>query len=629
MVHSGLFRITPWLQLFVALLAFVVISLFTAIQSDLANYISPGESPPFHWIRTHMTELLWFGLAFLLLASGLQYLGIRRARRDYPHGMMALAGVELVAVGMVAMAFLRQWDDLLLWGHALLQASILLQVLVMLRRLSPSETNESIHILELRDTSDASFLSSLFFFAAVPAFLDPSWQRMQEYVQLDSSFEVTLSHILPAVLSGTTGLWFGIGTLVILAGLRCFWVRLDDQTRLRRYVPFLPFLFISGLYVAICLTSLAYAIQWELTALRLKSAMLPLFILLCGSGGALSYVAFQRIVPHAPRAAGQSLIGMMALSMGAVLVLPITWLLTRQGCGRWSWRLLLISSLLGSLLLGYYVVYGDLFNPWFTVFSYFKGAIVKITAVIAAGIQVLILQGLWSADARRPSRTKRRWVVVAAIVLAGFLPFASLEQYREIKASILQSNEFSIVDATYARALSDLVGAESWVRLGQDPKPNHHHQPWPLPWTLERTGPSLLPKDFNLMVIVVDALRGDAFHSAGYHRNLTPFLDQWAREEAISFRKAYSQGGGTFAAFPFLVAGRSRFTMYGPHLHHENLYFKIAQAEGIQKVMVVKEFGPRAIFPPDFPVIELGGSRASADRRSVPADEVFGWAQDA
>ena len=131
------------------------------------------------------------------------------------------------------------------------------------------------------------------------------------------------------------------------------------------------------------------------------------------------------------------------------------------------------------------------------------------------------------------------------------------------------------------------------------------------------------------MVIVVDALRGDAFHSAGYHRNLTPFLDQWAREEAISFHKAYSQGGGTFAAFPFLVAGRSRFTMYGPHLHHENLYFKIAQAEGIQNVMVVKEFGPRAIFPPDYPVIELGGPRVSADQRSVPADEVFGWTQDA
>ncbi|MEE9152501.1 MAG: sulfatase [candidate division NC10 bacterium] len=627
--HSGLLRITPWLQLFAALSAFVLISLSAATESDLSNYISPGESSSFHWIRTHMRELLWFGLAYLLLASGLQYLGIRRARPDYPHGLSALAGAELVAVGMLAMAFLHQWDGLLSWGHALLQASILLQVFVTLCHSGTSAPNEPIHILELGDRNDPLFLASLFFFAAVPAFLNPSWQRMQEYVQLDSSFEVMLSHVFPAVLSGVTGLWFGIGTLVLLAGLRSAWIRLDSQGRMGRWFLLLPFLSLSGLYAAICLTSLAYAIEWELTALRLNSALLPLFILLCGGWGVLSYAAFQRIAPHAPRDGGQNLIGMLALSMGAVLVLPITWVVTRQGCGRWSWRFLLISSLLGSLLLGSYVVYGDLFNPWFTVFSYLKGAILKTTAVMAAGILVVIFEELRPSDARRPSRTRRGWIGVAAIGFVGFLPFASLEQYREIKASMLESNEFSIVDATYARALSDLVGAQGWVRLGQNPEPNHHQKPWPLPWTLEKTGPSLLPEDFNLIVIVVDALRGDAFHSAGYQRNLTPFLDQWADEEAISFRQAYTQGGGTFAAFPFLVAGRSRFTMYGPHLHHENLYFKIAQAEGIQKMMVVKEFGPRAIFPPDYPVIELRGSRPASDQHSIPADEVFGWAQDA
>jgi arylsulfatase A-like enzyme len=143
---------------------------------------------------------------------------------------------------------------------------------------------------------------------------------------------------------------------------------------------------------------------------------------------------------------------------------------------------------------------------------------------------------------------------------------------------------------------------------------------------VEKTGPSILPEDFNLLVIVVDALRGDAFHSAGYHRNLTPFLDKWAGEEAISFRRAYSQGGGSFAAFPFLVGGRSRFVLYGPELYQKNLYFKIAQAEGIQNVMVMKDYGPRAVFPPDFPVIELGATKTNADRRSVPADEVFNLA---
>jgi arylsulfatase A-like enzyme len=61
-------------------------------------------------------------------------------------------------------------------------------------------------------------------------------------------------------------------------------------------------------------------------------------------------------------------------------------------------------------------------------------------------------------------------------------------------------------------------------------------------------------------------------------------------------------------------------------LYQKNLYFKIAQAEGIQNVMVMKNYGPRAVFPPDFPVIEMGETRTGTDRRSVPADEVFNLA---
>jgi len=216
--------------------------------------------------------------------------------------------------------------------------------------------------------------------------------------------------------------------------------------------------------------------------------------------------------------------------------------------------------------------------------------------------------------------------VVVLVLLLSFLPFATLETYPEIKAAILQFNELSRVDGAYARALGDSLGFGRWIRLGQDPKTSNQPEPWPQPWTVKKTGPSIFPKDFNLLVIVVDALRGDAFHSAGYHRNLTPFLDKWAREEAISFRRAYSQGGGSFAAFSFLVGGRSRFALYGPDLYQENLYFKIAQAEGIQNVMVMKNYGPRAVFPPDFPVIEMGETRTGGDRRSVPANEVFNLA---
>ncbi|MCI0484803.1 MAG: sulfatase-like hydrolase/transferase, partial [candidate division NC10 bacterium] len=453
--------------------------------------------------------------------------------------------------------------------------------------------------------------------------------RVHDYIELDSSLEIALSAIFPPVLSGITGLWFGIGMLVVLGGFRAFWIRLDDRARLKAHLEFLPFLGIPALYAAVCLVSLAYALAWEMNALHLTGAILPLFILLCGSGSMLGYATFTRLASHAPRPCKQNAIGMIALSMAGALLWPITWTLTRPGGSRRSWRLFLASALAGTLAFGYWIVVGNLFNPWFTVYSYLKAAMVKITAVMAAGIQIMILEEFRSARPRRASGSEKRWIAIAAILPLGFLPFALLEQYREIKVAVLQFNEFSMVDATYARALSDVVGLDAWVRLGQAPRPQQGDGPWPLPWALEKTGPSLLPKDFNIVVIVVDALRGDVFRSAGYHRNLTPFLDRWTRGEVISFRRAYSQGGGTFAAFPFLVAGRSRFTLYGPNLHHENLYFKLAQAEGIHKVMVVKDFGPRAIFPPDFPVIELGRARPGADRRSVPADEVFGWVQDA
>jgi arylsulfatase A-like enzyme len=45
--------------------------------------------------------------------------------------------------------------------------------------------------------------------------------------------------------------------------------------------------------------------------------------------------------------------------------------------------------------------------------------------------------------------------------------------------------------------------------------------------------------------------------------------------------------------------------------------------------MVMKGFGPRAIFPPDHPVIELTIPRAVSDRHSATADEVFDSARKA
>jgi len=157
-----------------------------------------------------------------------------------------------------------------------------------------------------------------------------------------------------------------------------------------------------------------------------------------------------------------------------------------------------------------------------------------------------------------PSRFRRPAITLAVAGILGFIPFYTLGQFPEVKAAVLQYNELTRVDTTFAREFANTLGLGKWIHIGQRPPQNDAAHPWPRPWRLEKTHPSLLPANFNLLIIAVDALRGDSFHSAGYHRNLTPFLDRWAMEEALSFRRAYSLGGGSFAAYPFLVAGRSR-----------------------------------------------------------------------
>ena len=275
------------------------------------------------------------------------------------------------------------------------------------------------------------------------------------------------------------------------------------------------------------------------------------------------------------------------------------------------------------------MLFGDLFNPWFTSFSYLKGALLKITSLVAAGTVVFLLESVFSFTYFRPSNGRRLVAALALAAVFGLIPFYALSKHLEVKVAVLQFNELTRVDTTFVREGANLVGLGKWIHLGQRPEKNGAPHPWPTPWRLEKTHVSVLPYNFNLMVIVVDALRGDAFHSAGYHRNLTPFLDRWAEEEALSFKRAYSQGGGSFAAFPFLAAGRSRFELYGPGLHRQNLYLMIAQAEKIGHYMLMKGFGPRHISPPDLPVTELAVPRAVSDRRSATADEVFDSARNA
>jgi hypothetical protein len=392
---------------------------------------------------------------------------------------------------------------------------------------------------------------------------------------------------------------------------------------------FLTFFSLVTAFSAFLLVTLYYAISWQINSLHLKYTVWQLFIFLSVAGGTLFSAVFYKIVQHMPESQENSMIGIVALTLGATFLFPITWFLMSWRLKKNRWLLLSISTFGVCLFIGYLVLFGDIFNPWFTAFSYLKGAILKVIAVMAAGTLVLVIDQHFSFTSSVPSSFRRPVITLAVAGAIGFLPFYSLGKFAEVKAAVLQYNELTRVDTTYARELVNTLGLGKWIRIGQRPPQNNSAHPWPHPWRLEKTHPSLLPANFNLLVIVVDALRGDAFYSAGYHRNLTPFLDRWARDEAVSFRRAYSQGGGSFAAYPFLVAGRSRFDLYGPGLHQQNLYFKIARAEGIQHYMLMKGFGPRDIYPPDLPVSELSIPRAVSDRRTATADEVFESARKA
>ncbi|UCD33310.1 MAG: hypothetical protein JSV38_05425, partial [Desulfobacterales bacterium] len=603
-------RILPWLHFIGAILVFILISLFMAIHSELGHEISAGESAGFAWVSENIIAFFWIGLAYLVFVFWFQYRQSRLTSLHFPRVMTILVWIEFLSIAIIIVALFYVWYVFLPALHTLLLIAILLQGVHELNRNGFYGIESDVTLLQRPEKNMGFFLVLIFFFGAVLVFVDPTWDRALDRILLDTDVEYILGNILPMFFSGITSLWFGIGMVAILLGSRALKSKLFLKPIFNGVSLLFPFFVLATSYAAILLGALFHAIQWQVSSLHLKPALVQLIILFGTCGGALIAAVFCRIARRVPQVHNASTIGAVSISVGAALFFPITWLITSGRQARWIWPLLLGTIFSGVLFIEYLALYGNIFNPWFTSLSFLKGAILKTTTVVAAGIGLLIFEQLFSFKSKNLPSLGRQFMVVVTIIAVGLLAFGALERFREVKADILQFNELARIDVTYAREVTHLLGLERWIRIGQNPNQNSHPNPWPLPWHLKKTHPSLLPKDFNLLVIVADALRGDAFHSAGYHRNLTSFLDRWAKKEAISFRRAYSQGGGSFAAFPFLVAGRSRFSLYGPQLYWQNLFFKIAQKENIQHYMVMKDFGPRAIFPPDYPVIELTIPRA-------------------
>ncbi|MBT8368849.1 MAG: sulfatase-like hydrolase/transferase, partial [Deltaproteobacteria bacterium] len=622
-------KILPWLHFLGAVAVVVLHALYSAVHSDLGYEISAGESPGFAWIRAHVNIGMGLGLVYLIAVCRLQMRQLQHLSTSYARLLKALGGLEMLCIAAIGLSMYYHLLGFLPPIQTALLLSILIQGLFTYWNSGLLEFDWKSEIFQRPEKIAGRFLFLLFLTGAALALLDPSAQRMTEHIYLDSEFEYRLMWIFPPILAGITSLWFGTGMLIILFFFSRFVPNIMQRPNSSRIIPSLLFIPLVALITAILCGSLLNAIDWELGKLNLKPVVLQLFLLSSIGGGVLLAAVFCRITVRMPQAKKVSLVGIVSFIFGAAIILPITWLLTMRRSVNVSWRVLLLSVLGASGLIVYLTLFANIFNPWFTAFSFLKGIILKLISMVAAGTVLLLFSRLSLGDVKR-SWNLRQWTTLSVLALLfGFLPFYAIGKYPEVKAVTLQFNELTRVDAAFAGKLGNMLGLGRWIQLGQQPAENGYPHPWPQPWKLKRTHPSLLPEDFNLLIIVVDALRGDAFHSAGYQRNLTPFLDRWALAEAISFRRAYSQGGGSFAAFPFLVAGRSRFTLYGPGLYAENLYLKLSKAEGIKHFMVMKDFGPRGVFPPDAPVIELGIPRAVSDRRSATADEVFDSARRA
>ena len=613
--------VIPWLHFGSTLPLFLVFSLSAAVHSELGHHIGPGESPAFAWVRDHIGLGLGWVLSARLLIAAVQITQARRSNRHPNPGHWV--GAELLCMAAVIGIVVIGAGDYLPMVSTLYLVVVLTQGTVSLLRSGFLQKLKQTALGLRLSKPSAWFFGNLFLLGGLIAVIEPSWRRMADQTVLDTTYEAGLHLILPAWIGGAVTMWIGIGLAMGIFLILAFRRRPTDKG-MRAALPLMAVLvFIPGLFSVLLLTALMHAVSWQAAALNLKSAGIQLFLICTVIGGAVLANVFLRLAQRWPQILGFDPLAVMGLTLGAAIIWPVTALMTSQRMPAVSCRQL--AGAIGSACLCgiALVLYGNLFDPWYTAFSYLKDGILILFCIVAAGTAVVMVRP-YGVSAQKATLGGMRVFTLGLLAgLVGLGPFWMLDAYPEVKAVLLQYNELARVDTNLVRVVVDTLGIGRGFHLGQDPPPNGALDPWPVPWRLRKIRASLLPVDFNLLVIVVDALRGDAFSSSGYPRHTTPCLDRWALTEAISFRRAYSQGGGTFAAMPFLVGGRSPFALYGPELYRRNLYLQLARAEKIDQFWVTGQFGPRAVFPPDAAVKTLEVGRSVSDRHTPTADEAF------
>ncbi|MGD8659271.1 MAG: hypothetical protein PVH37_05030, partial [Desulfobacterales bacterium] len=426
-------RILPWLYFLGAMLVVFLNAAFSAVHSPLGQAISTGESPGFAWLRTNITTCIGFGLVYVVVVCWFQLRRMRQTSFGDSRWVALMLCLQLFSVAAIALLlFFRQTGWLSLFYTVLLISSLVQGVIAMRRRGFADVDHQSMITYSSAGTASL-FLMLLFIFGAVISLLDPSWHRMEDQILLDSKFESHLRYVFPAILSGITNLWLGIGMLIMIIGLSHLRYKLHEFKCFNISISFTIFFLLVAAYTAFLFLTLFYAISWQIHNLYLISTVWQLIIFLSVAGGALCSGVFYRIIPLSPQPRQTNLPGIVALTFGAALLFPLTWVLTLRQNTKTGWTLLLVSTLGACVAIGYVVLLGDLFNPWFTTFSYLKGAILKIISVVAAGTVLLLMERLFSQKFTGPSNIYRLGVALAITVAIEFLPFYALGKYPEVK----------------------------------------------------------------------------------------------------------------------------------------------------------------------------------------------------
>ncbi|MGD8297380.1 MAG: hypothetical protein PVG67_13360, partial [Desulfobacterales bacterium] len=213
------YRILPWLYFLGALLVVFLNAASSAVHSPLGQEISAGESPGFAWLRTNITTCIGFGLVYVVVMCWLQLRQMRQSSFGDYRLLSMLLCPQLLSVAAIALLLFFRQSSLLSLFYAVLLTSFLIQGVIAFRRLGFAEVEPQSLISKQPALNAGLFLMLLFILGTAISLLDPSWHRMEDQILLDSKFESHLRYVFPALLTGITTAWIGIGMLVMVNGL--------------------------------------------------------------------------------------------------------------------------------------------------------------------------------------------------------------------------------------------------------------------------------------------------------------------------------------------------------------------------------------------------------------------------